>query len=292
MDATAHDIGGDGLSARISAAGAELVSLAAGGREFLWRGDPAWWGRQAPILFPIVGRLEDDALRHRGHVHRIGQHGFARDSAFAWVERGARCCVLRLSDDEATRTRFPFAFDLRVAYEIADGRLDVTFRVANPGTDDLPFGIGAHPGIVWPLAPGIPRAAHEILFSAVEGPTVRRVKGALLDPAPQPSPLAGRRLALHDGLFENDALIFDPLASRSLVFTAPGAPRVEIGWEGFPHLGIWSKPGAPFLCVEPWQSYVAPAGLGGEFSAKPGLATLPPGAAREWRHWFRISPAA
>jgi galactose mutarotase-like enzyme len=292
VDDARHVIQGEGLTATVKADGAELVSLKdARGAELLWQADPAWWPRHAPILFPLVGRLEDDALRHRGGVHRIGQHGFARDRTFAWVERAPDSCTLRLSDDEATRIMFPFAFDLRVTCAMVGDRLDVTYAVSNPGTEELPLGIGAHPGIAWPLAPGIAREDHVLVFSDPEPAPVRRVAGALLDPAPQPSPIEGDRLRLHDALFVNDAIILDPLASRSVTLAAPGAPSVEVGWEGFPHLGIWSKPGAPFLCIEPWQSYVAPKGLAREFAAKPGLAILPPGGRRTWRHWFRVHPA-
>jgi len=284
-----HVLSGGGLQAVVAEAGAELVSLRGpSGTEYLWQGDPAWWGRQAPILFPIVGRLEGDSLRHDGRVHQIGQHGFARDRAFNWVARAEEHCTLRLSDDEESRVHYPFAFDLRVSFALGERGLDITYDVANPGEEILPFGIGAHPGIIWPLAPHIARDAHEIIFSDPETVPVRRVKGALLDPQPQPSPIKGRSLPLHDGLFENDAIILDPLASSSLVFTAPDGPRVEVGWEGFPHLGIWSRPGAPFLCIEPWQSYVAPAGLTGDFSDKPGLVILPPGGRRRFRHWIRI----
>lgn len=284
-----HRMSEGGLQVAVAEAGAELVSLIGpSGREYLWQGDQAWWARQAPVLFPIVGRLEDDCLRHGGQVYQIGQHGFARDRVFSWLERAPDRCTLRLADDAASREHYPFAFDLQISFALSEGRLDITYGVSNPGDADLPFGIGAHPGIAWPLAPGLPRDAHEVIFSDPEPSPVRRVKGALLDPQPQPSPITGRSLALHDGLFENDAIILDPLASSSLVFTAPGGPKVEVGWQGFPHLGIWSRPGAPFLCIEPWHGYVAPAGLTGDFSQKPGLVILPPGQRRQFHHWIRI----
>jgi galactose mutarotase-like enzyme len=122
-DAT-HTIRSGGLTATIKAQGAEMCSLASdAGIEFVWQAEPAW-PRHAPLLFPIVGRLANDELRHRGRTYRMTQHGFARDSRFAWVERGESRCVLVLEDSETTRALYPFAFRLTATYTLDESGLE------------------------------------------------------------------------------------------------------------------------------------------------------------------------
>src|SRR3954447_9185298 len=124
-----HTIRSGGLTGTIKAQGAEMCSLASdAGIEFVWQAEPAW-PRHAPLLFPIVGRLANDELRHGGRTCRMTQHGFARDSRFAWAERGENRCVLVLDDSEATRALYPFAFRLVVTYTIEEAGLDVTLRI-------------------------------------------------------------------------------------------------------------------------------------------------------------------
>ncbi|RUU73282.1 aldose 1-epimerase family protein, partial [Mesorhizobium sp. M7A.T.Ca.TU.009.01.3.1] len=122
---------GDGISATIVAQGAELIALQdAHGFEFLWQAGPEW-RRHSPVLFPIVGRLAGDHLRHRGRTYPMTQHGFARDKPFAWAQKGPRSCTLVLTDDADTRARYPFAFRLEVTYTLVRQQLDVTFDITN-----------------------------------------------------------------------------------------------------------------------------------------------------------------
>lgn len=284
-----HHLQAAGLSAGVKADGAELCSLRdRAGRELLWQAGPAW-PRHAPVLFPTVGRLADDRLLHRGQAYRMTQHGFARDSRFAWEERSAASCRLSLRDSEATRAQYPFAFRLEVGYALAEDGLTATFAIANPAEAPLPASIGAHPAFRWPLAEGIPKNRHVLEFAEAEPAPVRRLSGGALRPEPEPSPVAGRVLALHEGLFDADALILDRPASRALRYAVPGGPSLGLSWEGFPQLGLWSKPGgADFLCIEPWCGFASPAGWQGEFTEKPGILLIPPGGRHELR--WRVQP--
>lgn len=277
------------LSAVIKADGAELCSLKdATGRELLWQAGPAW-PRHAPVLFPIVGRLAGDTLRHNGQTYKLTQHGFARDRRFEVVRHDATFCLLRLSDDADTRARYPFAFRFEVSYRIAGDTLSIGFAVENPGIEPLPAAMGAHPAFRWPLAGGVAKEAHVLTFEHPEPAPVRRVAGGLLLPDGEASPVEGTTLRLHDGLFTADAVIFDQLASRFVRFHAPGTPTLEVSWEGMPQLGLWMKPGAEFLCIEPWHGYASPQGWDGEFADKPGLFHVPPGGRVEATHRIRIS---
>ncbi len=275
-----HSIAADGLAASIAADGAELVSLrAGGGPELIWQAGPAW-PRHAPILFPIVGRLRDDRLLHRGQRFRMTQHGFARDRRFTWLERGEVACRLMLSDDEETRAAYPFPFRLEVAYAIVEGALSVTMTVHNPGKEVLPASIGAHPAFAWPLRDTVAKDAHTLTFEQPELAPIRRVADGLLLPDAVPSPVQGAVLHLRDDLFAADALIFDQLASRQVRYTAPDAPVVTLRWHDCPQLGVWSRPDN-FLCIEPWHGFASPAGFAGEFIDKPGLWHIAPGRTAE-----------
>ena len=128
----------------------------------------------------------------------------------------------------------------------------------------------------------------EIVFERNEPAPVRRLASNLLSPVLHPTPVQGRRLALHDELFRDDALIFDSLESRSLVYGAPGNRSLRENFPGMPHLGIWTKPGAGYVCIEPWQGYVSPDSFDGELKDKPGMVSIGPGETR----CFEMSIAA
>lgn len=286
-----HAIAGDGLRATIARAGAELVQLGDQlGREVLWQGvEP--WPRHAPNLFPIVGMLAGDTLRHGGRGYRMTQHGFARDRDFAWLEATASTARLELRDDARTRALYPFAFRLEIAYAIAGNVLEVVFTLDNPGDEVLPASFGAHPAFRWPLLPGIAKEDHVLVFGAEETAPIRRPRDGLIGAARLPSPVVGRELALSDAVFAAGAIVMDAPASSWVRYAAPGhpgAPSVTVGWDsGFPNLGIWSRPDAGLLCIEPWHGMASPEGFDGEFMAKPGLMLIPPGERRRAVH--RIS---
>jgi galactose mutarotase-like enzyme len=232
-----------------------------------------------------VGRLKGDLLRHGGETFTLPRHGFARDRDFALLEGTATTCTVELRDDEASRAAYPFPFVLRVAYTLSPTSLRMDLSLRNPGTAPLPASLGLHPAFRWPLAPGLPKAAHRLVFEAEEpGPLRRLTAGGLLDPTPQPSPIQGRVLPLCEELFTEDALIFLEPRSRGLRFEAEGGPALTLRWDGFPHLGLWAKPdpGPAFLCLEPWEGHADPEGWDGDFSDKPGSFLLAPGATRRW----------
>jgi galactose mutarotase-like enzyme len=272
------------MSAGISALGAELQWLRdADGRDLLWDGDPAFWNGRAPILFPIVGAVAGGVIHVDGAAYELPRHGFARRRSFALVERGPAHVRFRLEADDATRGVYPFDFRLDLVFAIDDATLTVAAELSNPGTRPLPAGVGFHPAFRWPLPYDQPRAAHRLTFAQDEPAPVRRLDGdGLVRPDPLPSPIADRRLALDDGLFEDDALILDRVASRRVTYGAPGAPGLQIDFDDMPMLGLWSKPGAGFLCIEPWAGIADPAGFAGDFSDKPGIVEVPPGATQDF----------
>jgi galactose mutarotase-like enzyme len=283
-------IASSGVAATVSASGGELVSLTdARGEELLWQAGPQW-PRHAPVLFPVVGRLKGDVLRHAGGTYRVTQHGFARDRVFEWTEQGQVRASLLLVDDPESRAIYPFAFRLETTLLVEGSRLTVAHSVSNPGDVDLPFSIGAHPGFRWPLADGVPKDAHVLEFEARETGVKRSVvDGGLLGPE-GPLPFDGVTLPLDESLFSQDALVMPDVASRSVRYVALGPEGAELraltfSWRGYRDLGVWSAPkGAPFLCVEPWRGMASFSDWDGEFTQKPGVVLLPPGHSQhfEW----------
>jgi galactose mutarotase-like enzyme len=278
MKPSRHSIGNSQITATIKSDGAELCSLKnADGLELLWQAGPAW-PRHAPILFPIVGRLKNDELRHDGKIYPMTQHGFARDQRFEWTEQGSHSCALQLEDSAVTRSRYPFAFRLAVTYTAHANRLDVMFALTNTGDVVLPASMGAHPAFNWPLAAGLPKESYTVAFSNEERAPIRRLKDGLLRDSAEPTPIAGKILSLSERLFDDDAVILDRPASTAVRYAAATGPSIEVSWQGFRELGLWSKPGgAAFLCIEPWRGFASPAGFDGEFADKPGLMHLAPG---------------
>jgi len=273
-------IGHSDLRAQISPRGAELVALRHGSGELLWDGDPAFWSGRSPLLFPIVGRVHADRILVDGKTYALPQHGFARNSIFTLVETTPLSCQWALSDNASTLAQYPFPFRLEVSYVIAGAGLRMEATVTNTGNTVLPASFGFHPAFRWPLPGTSDREAHVITFARDEAGPVRRPVNGLLSREAYPSPLDGRRLMLRDALFDEGALVFDQLASRSVSYCAPGTPEIRVDFEGLPHLGIWTKPGAGFVCIEPWQGYADPEDFAGEFAGKPGLVMIPPGGSR------------
>ncbi|MDX8491954.1 aldose 1-epimerase family protein [Mesorhizobium sp. VK22B] len=281
MEQESFTLHGEGISATIVGQGAELVSLRdAEGTELLWQAGSAW-RRHSPVLFPIVGRLKGDQLRHRGQGYPMTQHGFARDRRFDWEEQGPSSCTLVLTDDADSRVHYPFAFRLAISYSLEPRQLGVTFEIDNTGDEVLPASIGAHPAFNWPLRPDLPKEAYRLTFADNEPAPIRRLKDGLMLPQPRPTPIEGKTLALSERLFDDDAVILDRPASTSVRYAAEHGPAIEMSWQGFNELGIWSKPGgAPFLCIEPWHGLASPVDFDGEFADKPGVMLIEPGAKR------------
>ena len=287
-----HSMTNGTITAAVLAQGAELCSLQdEDGREFLWQAGPEW-PRHSPVLFPIVGRLHGDSYTHGGHSYRLTQHGFARDRRFTWAARTETSCVLRLEDDPESHTRYPYPFGLELAYQLEADGVTLRYTISNPGEGVLPAALGAHPAFVWPILPGVEQAEHELRFARDETAPIHGVSGGLLTAAVHPSPVVDRVIELRPELFADDALVFTTLSSRSVRFSGRDTPVIEMAWEGFEQLGIWSKPtGAEFLCIEPWHGYASPEGFDGDLMEKPGMMLLPPGTQRELHWTVRILPS-
>jgi galactose mutarotase-like enzyme len=272
-------IGNGELSAAINPFGAELTHLHdADGRELMTDADPAYWTGRAPILFPVVGRVTGDAIRIDGAAYPMRKHGFARRSAFEVAAAEETRAVFALTDSDETRAAYPFAFRLEVGFRLDGATLLTEVTIANRGERAMPAQFGFHPAFAWPLPYGRDRADHRILFDDDEPGELRAITpDGFIAAAGRPTRLNGRELRLHDALFADDALVWDPVCSQALRYGAPDGPRLDIAFPDTPRLGIWTKPGARFVCVEPWHGIADPAGYVGEYRDKPGVFEIAPG---------------
>lgn len=273
------------LSVTISPLGAELQSVTdPRGGQWLWDGDARWWAGRAPILFPTVGALAGGLARFDGRAFPMAQHGFARRRTFMLVENTGTAVTFRLEDDGASREIYPFAFRLDVSHRLDGATLETVATITNRGDMPMPAGLGYHPALRWPLphTGGGSRFDHIVRFDADEPEPIRSVvEGGLLGVS-QPTPVREDELVLHDSLFERDALVFDRPNSRGLWFGVAGEPGVRVDFAAMPFLGIWTKPGAGYLCIEPWHGHADDEGFSGEFAEKPGIVTLAPGESRDF----------
>ena len=272
------------LTALISPFGAELTSLIDDeDRQLMSDGDPAYWTGHAPLLFPIVGRLSGDTLRLDATCFEMEKHGFARKTAFDLIESRPDMAQFRLIDSAATRAQYPFSFQLDVVFTVQDLSLHMSVTVHNPANTDLPFSFGFHPAFAWPLPFGGARTDHQICFAHEEPEPLRAINGSGLITGYVPSPVNGRTFMLKDGLFECDALVWDKIASHGLSYGVPGRPRLAIEFPDTDYLGIWTKPGAAFVCIEPWAGIADDAGFIGSFTEKRGVEILSPKMSRRFQ---------
>lgn len=271
----------DCLHAAVDPQGAQLCVLQdARGRDLLWNGDPTVWSGRAPILFPIVGALNGGVFRWRGRTCALSKHGFARGRRFDVVSADATAVRFRLVPDDETRAGYPFEFELDVTFMAKGNALTVTASARNTGTDVMPASLGFHPAFRWPLPDGAARATHVIDFEHDEPAPIRRIDGAgLVQPNAFPTPVHGSRLGLDDALFVQDAVIFENLVSRRVHYHGETGPTITLSFPDAGWLGVWTKPGAGFVCIEPWRGVADPAGFTGEFDAKPGVRLIEPNEA-------------
>ncbi len=270
------------LGVEIAPMGAELQAIRdTAGQDYLHDGS-SFWAHRAPLLFPIVGALRDNTHVVDGAAYHLARHGFARHSLFEAVAISADRARFRLTDSEATRAEYPYKFMLEAEYALTGAKLTTSVTVTNTDTKPIPVAFGFHPAFRWPL-PGAGAKLDQVIDFALDEPgPLTRIDTDGLVARQLGSPIKGRRLTLSDQLFEDDALIFLSLNSRSLRFGPAngGSPALKIDFESMPHLGIWTKPGAPFLCIEPWFGYASPADFSGPLMAKPGSVHIAAGEAK------------
>lgn len=248
------------LKIQTKKSGAELTSIKYNGKEMLFQGAKVldsngniYWKRQAPILFPIVGQLKNSQTQIEGEIYEMSQHGFARDMDFEEISKTENKHHYMLKYNEGTLKKYPYKFELHVIYEIIGDTLTVTYKVKNIDDKTIYFGLGGHPAFNCDYSNG----EYEIVFSENEDKIVfLKLKNGLIDTEKAQNILQDNKIYLKEDTFDNDAVIMKNLKSNKVVLQNHETNQkiLELDFTGFPYLALWSKKGAPFVCIEPWQN--------------------------------------
>lgn len=268
----------DYLNVAISSFGAELQSICCEEKEFLWQGNKEIWGNRSPLLFPIVGRLKDDKLKFDGNTYTLKKHGFAQDMEFELVEKSDTSVELALYSSDFTLKHYPFAFKLSVIYSVNDNKLNVTYNVKNIDKKTIYFSIGGHPGFNCKMGDKLVFNKKETAYRLIMNKdSYINEKQLFLNNSSE--------IIITDELFEKDALIFNKLNSDSVTLNTTDWD-ITVNYHDAPYLGIWAKPGAPYVCVEPWFGVDDSIDADCSFDKKEGIIQL--GIKQEFVYSYEI----
>ena len=259
------------LTAEIKHFGAELISLKTNqNKEYIWEGNPEFWGKHSPILFPIVGTLKDNSFYYNGMEYHLSRHGFARDMEFELIDVTQNSATFSIQSFEETLKVYPFEFELQLIYTLEENNLSIAYKVINKGKSTMPFSIGAHPAFALPNH----FENYAIAFEKEESLEYYLLENDLISNQTKKLEVQNKQIPLNYELFKKDALIFKTLQSNSLTILENENPILRVHFEDFPSLGIWTKMNAPFLCIEPWFGYSDTNENSGNLFEKEGIQVL------------------
>ncbi len=274
----------DWLKVDIESHGAEVrkVKHKKNGLDYMWTGDNKYWGRVSPVLFPIVGRLKDDQYQVNGQTYKMSQHGFLRDVEFNVLEQTTTNATFIFESAGRFREVYPYEFKAIIRYMLEDDSLIVHWKIVNENEKEMHFSIGAHPAFKIPLLENETIEDYRLHFTPAEDKSVMEyeLQNSLLHEKGSVNDIG--TLPLTNSLFAHDALVYSNIDKITLV-SNKSSHGVEVKFENFPFVGIWSKyidedgSIAPFVCIEPWYGVADRYDTSGKFSDKFGNNMLEPG---------------
>ena len=264
------------IEIKVKNPGAELDSIKFNGKERL-HDEHEFWDRKAPILFPTVGRLRDNKTIIEGKEFEIPQHGFAKDMEFTLVKKEENKEIYQLKSNEETLKKYPYKFELVVEYETTEDTLTTKIKVTNKDNKNMIFGLGGHPGFKLDL----PQDEYYLELSDEENKVeFMEVEGNYISNKPAPNILKDNKIIeITKDSFTNDAIMMKKLKSNKITIRQKKDKKKILDFEfgDFPILAIWSMPGAPYICLEPWFNYADRVVETGYFKDKEGVLELKPG---------------
>ncbi|MCF8253089.1 MAG: aldose 1-epimerase family protein [Bacteroidia bacterium] len=267
------------MKIQVSENGAELISVKdiSSEFEFMWNANPQVWNRHAPVLFPIVGKLNNNEVKIDGNNFQMGQHGFARDMVFEPIEVYSDLVQFMLESNEQTLEKFPFEFKFFIGYELVERTLKITYRVLNMGQKNMYFSVGAHPGFSLPIQD---LSKYSIKFEKEENLTRHLLNNGLFNGEIENIGSNQNVLNLNSTLFEKDAIVLKNLESKWLKLVQNDSDfSIKMEMDDFPYFGIWTKAGQQaFICLEPWQGLADKINFSEEIENKEGIICLGPGS--------------
>ncbi len=278
------------LQIKIKSKGAELSSIQKGGLEYFWQADASVWGRHAPVLFPIVGKVVDNTYKHNGKSYTLTQHGFARDAEFELVSQTADSCRFVLKSSEASLEKYPFKFSFYIDYKLENSVVKVSFDVVNEGDETMYFQLGGHPAFNTPLQQGELFEEYEVVFPENEllNTWLINLDKGLIKHEQEQVIHHGGKISLNKYVFDKDALIFKQFHSRRVSLLHQKTQKgVQMYLGTFPYLGIWAPKGAEkFVCLEPWQGHSDFEDFTGELKNKEGIISLEKN--QHYNAWYAV----
>ena len=288
-----HILESDLLYVEINPHGAELSRLYSKrtDREYLWQGDPNIWDRQAPVLFPIVGRLKNGTYTYNDKEYSLPCHGFAPDVIFETIGPRNDTIKFTYSDNKETRAVYPFAFNLEVTFTLRWSQVDITYQVTNKTNGPMYFSCGSHEGYICPRLEDETFEDYFLEFdneATYESCTVTP-EGLLAEPF-YIVVENGRTLPLDYRMFENGtSLVFINIPTGKVSLgSRKSKERVIVSYGDAPNLVVWSMPGAPYICIEPWWGLPDFEDSDGQLVNKPGIINLEKGEVFNWTHTVNI----
>lgn len=264
------------LCVEIAEMGAEVTRIydKTEDNEILWEGNPVYWKRHSPVLFPNVGKTYKNRVLINGTQYPTSQHGFARDNVFTCIEAANEKASFMFRSSEETKEVYPFDFELHINYKLNKKELTVEWQVKNCGDETMYFTIGGHPAFRF-AKPEETKADYVLKIPGKE-----KLEYVLIDIScgcanvdeVHTLQLSEETYPLSDELFAKDALVVDNgQIEEAWLCHKDGTPYVGVRSAGFPNYGIWSVEGAPFVCLEPWMGRCDNVGFNAELSEKPNV---------------------
>lgn len=252
-----HTIQNDQLSCTISSNGAEIRSLKekSSGKEYVWQIDDKVWGSSSPVLFPAIGKIKGDKIVYKDQEYAMSKHGMIRhNEELVFEQHSTSKCSFTLYSSAETAAMYPYQFTFSVVYELVDKSLHMTYHIENKDTVPMHFACGGHTAYACPFTNGKRLGDYVIEFPSSNHLKAQTLGASgLLSDEFRTIELKNSTLPLSNNLFDRDALILSNSDFEWVRFRESGKIKgLIIKFEGYPHLAIWSKPGADFVCIEPW----------------------------------------
>jgi galactose mutarotase-like enzyme len=252
-----YTIQNEQLTCVIESTGAEIRSLKnkVTGEEYIWQIDASVWGSSSPVLFPAIGKIKEDKIVYNGAAYATPKHGIIRNNdQLSFEQRGVSSCVFTLISSEKTLIQYPFQFSFSVEFTLIENRLIMNYVVENRDSVPMHFACGGHTAYACPLSEGIKLADYVVEFSTEFDLSASTLGvSGLLSNRKRSIESDGKILPLSDTLFNEDALIFADITCDWLRLRKKGEKKgIVVRFKEYPHLALWSKPGADYVCIEPW----------------------------------------
>lgn len=276
-----HRLENELLSVGIKSIGAELCSIINKHTavEYIWHGDPAFWGSHAPVLFPIIGALKDNTYFFEGNEYHLPKHGFFRNNENVILKKKSDdTLTFSLKYSEETLKSYPFKFELEVSFILKDKTLEVKHQVFNLDEQPVYFSLGGHPAFNAPLFPGEIYEDYYLEFDQkMDLDTCVLTNDGLISNASKTVTKKDDKIQLTPELFNDDALIFEDIQSKNVSLMSKHTGKIlSLQYDDFKNLGVWAKPKAPYVCIEPWLGIADMEDTDQELKNKIGINKLMP----------------